>query len=766
MGETFRGRREDARLVTGRGRYTADVSLPGEVHGFFLRADRAHAQIVSLDAGAARAHPDVLAVFTGVEARAAGFAPIPPLVKFPGVGGMKLRETGRDVLAIERVRYSGQPLAFVVARTLAAAMDAAELIEVELRDLPVVTDARAALAPGAPQLYEEAPGNLAFDYEYGDRAKTEAAFASAAHVTKLRVEAPRIVGNPMEPKACVAAYDAAADRYDVYAPTQGITLMRPGLAAAMGLPESKIRVYASDVGGGFGVRGEAYPEYCAAMMAAKAVGRPVKWVSTRAETILSDHHGRAASMTGELALDAQGRFIGLRIEWIVDCGAYLSGPGPFINTMAPSVHAGSVYAIPNIVGLHRLALTNSTPTTAYRGAARPNVSYLIERLVEEAARETGRDRIELRRMNLIPKKAFPYKTPTGSVYDSGDPPGLLAAVLKEADWKGVERRRRAAAKRGRLFGAACSVFIEPSGGGAAPREEVAIRFGANGEAVLYTVSGPSGQGHETVFPEIVGRILGVDPQKITLRASDPDGPELVGLGTIGSRSMMTHGGALHNAAHEVVRKGRALAASRFEAAEADVEFDAGVFRVRGTDLSVGLMELASAHAAAGDNALDTLDSHPMTSNYPTGAHVAEVEIDPATGVVEVVSYVAVDDAGVVLNHTLAEGQVHGGIMQGLGQVLGELAVYDETSGQMITGSFMDYFMPRADCLPPLKIFDRPIPSPNNPLGVKGVGEAGTTGAVPTVMNAIVDALRPLGLHHIDLPATPHRVWRAIRAAQG
>jgi carbon-monoxide dehydrogenase large subunit len=765
MAETFKGRREDARLVTGRGRYTSDVSLPDQAYGYFLRADRAHAQIVALDAGAARAHPDVLGVFTGVEAREAGFAPIPPLVKFPGVGGMKLRETGRDVLAIERVRHSGQPLAFVVARTLAAAMDAAELIEVELRDLPVVMDARAALSPGAPQLYDDVPGNLAFDYEYGDRAKTQAAFAAAAHVTTLRVEAPRIIGNPMEPKACVAAYDAAADRYDVYAPTQGVTLMRPGLAAAMGLPESKIRVTAWDVGGAFGVRGEAYPEYCAVMMAAKALGRPVKWVSTRAETILSDHHGRAASMTGELALDAQGRFIGLRIEWIVDCGAYLSGPGPFINTMAPSVHAASVYAIPNLVGLHRLALTNSTPTTAYRGAARPNVSYLIERLVEEAARETGRDRIALRRMNLIPKKAFPYKTPTGSVYDSGDPPGLLAAVLKEADWKGVERRRKAAARRGKLFGAACSVFIEPSGGGAAPREEVAIRF-ADGEAFLYTVSGPSGQGHETVFPEIVGRILGVDPQKITLRASDPDGPDLVGLGTIGSRSMMTHGGALHNAAHEVVRKGRALAARRFEAAEDDVDFAAGVYRVRGTDLSVGLMELAGAHVADGVSALDALESHPMTSNYPTGAHVAEVEIDPATGVVEIVNYVAVDDAGVVLNHTLAEGQVHGGIMQGLGQVLGELAVYDQTSGQMITGSFMDYFMPRADCLPPLTVLDRPIPSPNNPLGVKGVGEAGTTGAVPCVTNAVIDALRPLGLHHIDLPATPHRLWRAMQAAKG
>lgn len=764
MSGQFKGRREDFRLVTGQGRYTSDWSLPDEAFGFFLRADRAHAEIASIDVDAAKAHPGVLGVFTAADTTAAGFGPIPPMVKYPGVDGMTLRETGRDVLAAERIRYSGQPIAFVVARTLNAAMDAAELISVEMRDLPVVVDARKALAPDAPQLYADIPGNLAFAYEYGDRAATEAAFAGAAHVTRLTLEAPRIVGNPMEPKACLAAYDAARDVYDVYVPTQGITLMRPGLAAATGVPEEKIRVHAHDVGGGFGVRGEAYPEFCAAMLATRTLGVPVKWVSTRAETILSDHHGRAATLIGELALDSDGRFIGLRIEWIVDCGAYLSGAGPFINTMAPSTHAGNVYAIPALVGLHRLALTNTTPTTAYRGAARPNVSYLMERLVDEAARETGRDRIELRKKNLIPKKAFPYKTPTGSVYDSGDPAGLLAEVLKEADWKGVERRRKAAAKRGKLYGAACSVFIEPSGGGAAPREEVAIRFGANGEATLYTVSGPSGQGHETVFPEIVGRVFGVDPEKITLRASDPDGPSLIGLGTIGSRSMMTHGGALTIAAREVVRKGRELAAKHFEAGEADVEFDAGVYRVRGTDLSVGLLELARIYASDGANPLDTIDSHPMTSNYPTGAHVAEVEIDPATGEIDITAYVAVDDAGVILNHTLAEGQVHGGIMQGLGQVLGEICVYEEGSGQVVTGSFMDYFMPRADCLPPLRIYDRPIPSPNNPLGVKGVGEAGTTGAVPTVANAIIDALRPLGINQLDLPYTPQKLWRAISTA--
>ena len=763
MGGQFKGRREDERLVTGQGRYTSDWSMPGQAYGFFLRADKAHAEILSMDVSAANAAPGVLGVFTGADT--AHFGAIPPLVKFLGLGGMKLLETGRDVLAFERVRYSGQPLAFVVAETLHGAMDAAEQIVVELRDLPVVMDARKALAKGAPQLYPHIPDNIAFEYEYGDRAATEQAFENAAHVTSVILNAPRIIANPMEPKACVASYDSAQDVYDVHVPTQGLTLMRPGLSAATGVPEDKIRVHAIDVGGAFGVRGEAYPEFAALMLATKALGRPVKWVSTRSETILSDHHGRGARMSGELALDANGKFIGLRIQWIVDCGAYLSGAGPFINTMAPSVHAASVYAIPALVGLHRLALTNATPTTAYRGAARPNVSYLIERLVDEAARETGRDRIQLRKQNFIPKKAFPYKTPTGSVYDSGDPLGLLNAALKAADWKGVDKRRKAAIRRGMLYGAACSTFIEPSGGGAAPREEVAIRFGANGDPILYAMSGASGQGHETVFPEIVAKVLGVDPESISLRASDPLGPALVGLGTIGSRSMMTHGGAFTFAARAVVRKGHALAARHFEAGEADIAFEAGTYRVAGTDLSIGLLELARKYSSADGNPLDTLDSHPMTSAYPTGAHVAEVEIDPETGEVKILNYVAVDDAGVILNHTLAEGQVHGGIMQGLGQVLGEVCVYEESSGQMITGSFMDYFMPRADCLPPLTILDRPIPSPNNPLGVKGVGEAGTTGAVPTLANAIIDALRPLGVNQLDLPYTPVTLWNAIKAAK-
>ncbi|MDB5532411.1 MAG: Carbon-monoxide dehydrogenase large subunit, partial [Hyphomicrobiales bacterium] len=453
MSSTFKGRREDFRLVTGQGRYTSDWSLPREAQAFFLRADRAHAKLLSIDVSDAKAAPGVLAVITGAEALAAGLGPIPNMVKYPGKGGMKLIETGRDVLAVDRVRFVGQCVALVIAETYNQAMDASELITAEYEDLPVVIGGAAALKPDAPLLYDHVPNNLVFDYEYGDKAKTEEAFAKAHHVTKITLDAPRIVGNPMEPKACLVNYDAKKDIYDVYAPSQGITMIRPGLAAGTQIPEEKIRFHAWDVGGGFGVRSEAYSEYCALMMAAKIVGRPVKWVATRSETILSDHHGRGAILQGELAMAKDGTFLGMRIEWIVDCGGYLSGSGPLTNTAGPSTNPINVYATPAVYGLHRLVVTNATPTTPYRGAARPNVTYLAERLVDEAAREMGIDRIELRRKNLLPRKAYPYKTPTGSTYDSGDPPGLLADALKAADWKGVAKRRKAAEKRGLLYGA-------------------------------------------------------------------------------------------------------------------------------------------------------------------------------------------------------------------------------------------------------------------------------------------------------------------------
>ncbi len=764
MTRRFEGRREDARLLTGQGRFTADWNLPGQLHAHFVRSDRAHAEIVSIDAAAALASPGVAAVLTGADTAAAGLKTPPPLVKFPGRGGMRIKVPHRDALANRRVRFVGQEAALVVAESAHAAQDAAERIAVEYRDLPVVVDAEEALAPGAPQLYPDIPGNLCFDYEYGDESATRAAFERAAHVTRLALDSQRLVGNPMEPKACLAAYDAASGIYDLHVSSQGMTLSLGCLTGAFSLPEERFRVRPIDVGGAFGIRSDAYPEYFAVMLAAKQLGRPVKWVGSRAETMLSDYHGRGAMLAGELALDGDGRFLAIRFQWFVNAGAYLSQPGPLINTLTPGIHAVNAYRIPAVYGRHRLALTNTAPTTAYRGAARPNVAYIVERLVDEAARETGMDRIELRRRNLIPKEAFPYRTPTAT-YDSGDPPGELEEAVGRSQWDSFDARRKRSAARGKLRGIGCAVFIEPCGAGGLPKEEAAIRFGDSGNATLYVLSGPSGQGHETVFPEIVAAELGIDAEKITLRASDPSGPALAGEGTIGSRSVMAHGGALAASAREVVRKGLDLAAKELEVAARDLEFSGGRYRVRGTDVAIAFEEIVRRYSGASPHPLDTLGSIPAPRSFPGGAHVAEVEIDPETGEIDVVRYVAVDDCGRIINHALLEGQLHGGIVQGIGQVLAEHCVYDRDTGQLLTATFMDYAMPRADEQPMFELFDHSVPAPGNPLGAKGAGEAGTTGAVPALANAVIDALRPLGIHHLDFPCTPARVWAAITSSE-
>jgi aerobic carbon-monoxide dehydrogenase large subunit len=703
--------------------------------------------------------PGVVTVLTGDDFL--DFKTPPPMVKVPGRGGVALKVPHRPTLARGKVRYVGEEIALVVAASAAAAQDAAERIEIEYRDLPAVVHGPQALAPGAPLLHESVPGNLAFDYEYGSEAAASEAFAKAAHVTRLTLDSTRVSGNPMEPKACVAAYDAASDSYDVYASSQGMSMMLPNFAAITGVPAEKIRLHAKDVGGGFGIRSQAYPEYCALMLAARRLGRPVKWVGSRFETIVSDHHGRAAQLTGELALDRDARFLGLRFDWICSMGGYLSQAGPLINTINPSTHAINVYRIPALYGRHRLAMTNTTPITAYRGAGRPNVSYLVERLVDEAARETGIDRVELRRRNLIPREAFPYKTPAGSTYDSGNPPGYLDDALSFSDWKNFEKRKSISAKNGKLRGIGCAVFCEPAGGAAGGNEQAAIKFGESGNASLYVLAGPSGQGHETVFPEIISEILGMDASKIELHASDPLGPRLIGGGTVGSRSVMAHGSALAATAHAVIKKGLDFAARELEVAAGDVEFSSGKYRVKGTDLSISFEEIARRH----HRQLDSLEGIPSPMSFPGGAHVAEVEIDPETGEIEIVDYTAVDDCGRVMNHVLLEGQTFGGIVQGIGQVLAEHVVYDE-GGQLLTGTFMDYAMPRPEMLTRAKLHDHCVPSPTNLLGAKGAGEAGTTGAIPALANAVIDALRPLGIQRLDFPYSPGRIWQAIAKARG
>ena len=754
MSERFAGRREDPRLLKGAGRYTADWNFPGQLHAAFLRSDRAHAELRSINVQVARTASGVVAVFTGTDVQ--HLKTPPPQLKAPGRGGVPLKVPERPILARDRVRYVGQEIALVVATSAAAAQDALELIEIEYFDRVAVVNGADALEQGAPQLHESVPGNLAFDFDYGDEAAAAAAIAGAAHVTRLTLDSTRVSGNPMEPKACVVVYHPPEDAYDVYASSQGMSLMVPNLAAITGTPAERIRLHAYDVGGGFGVRSQAYPEYCALMHAAKTLRKPVKWVGSRFETIVSDHHGRAAQLTGELALDRDGRFIGLRLDWICNSGAYLSQAGPIINTLNPSTHAINVYRIPALYGRHRLALTNTTPITAYRGAGRPNVSYLVERLVDEAARETGIDRVELRRRNFIPQDAFPYKTPAGSTYDSGNPAGYLDDALAHADWAGFARRREEAQRRGKLRGIGCAVFVEPSGGSAGGPEQAAIRFGESGNPALYVLSGPSGQGHETVFSELVAREFGIPVEAVEFHASDPHGPRLIGVGTIGSRSVMAHGSASVATARAVVKKALDFAAKELEAAPADIEFRDGRYTVKGTDVAISFQEVARRY----HRELDALEGVQGPMSFPGGAHVAEVEIDPDTGVIDIVNYVAVDDCGRVINHVLLEGQTFGGIVQGIGQVLMEHCVYDE-NGQLLTGSFMDYAMPRPDILAGAKLYEHCVPSPTNLLGAKGAGEAGTTGAIPTLANAVIDALRPHGIHQLDFPYSPARIWQAI-----
>jgi aerobic carbon-monoxide dehydrogenase large subunit len=757
VASTFKGRREDARLLTGEGRFSADRNRPDQAHAAFLRSDRAHAVIRSVDTTAARAAPGVLAVLTGADAVAAGFDRGSAMMPVKG-RGEALRVPPRPALATDRVRFVGEPLALVVATAAHQAQDGAELIAVEYETLLAVADAAVALAPGAPIVHDSVPGNLCFDFDYGDEAATEAAFAGASHVVRLTLTSGRVVGNPMEPKAALASWDG--DTLDLWTSTQGMTAFRDSFAAQSGLPPERIRVRAQDVGGGFGIRGPAYPEHLALALAARVTGRPVKWVASRSETFLSDYHGRGLVMTGALALDGEGKFLALRHEWLADQGAHPVATGPLINSLNPASMSIGCYRIPAVYGRHRLALTNTVPITAYRGAGRPDMAYVIERLVDEAARQTGIDRVELRRRNLIPANAFPWRVPAGAVvseYDSGDYRAGLDQALAEADWDGFPARRAEASRRGRLRGIGCAVFVEPSGG-VVPKDEVAITFDPSGEAhggvVLHTVVTSNGQGHETLYPEIVARVLEFDPARVRLSAGDPEGPVLVGGGAFASRSMMSHGAASLVAARDVVEKGRVLAADALEAAGADIEFADGAYRVTGTDRVVDLIALAA------DGALDTTTGLAATRAFPSGAHVAEVEIDPETGVAEIVRYTAVDDCGVVMNHVLLEGQILGGMFQGLGQVLGELCVYD-ADGQLASGSFMDYAMPRADMLTNFSIGDCCVPSPNNPLGVKGAGEAGTTGALPAAMNAVLDALRPAGVTALDMPASAHRVWRAL-----
>jgi len=766
MSDRFKGRREDKRFVTGAGRYTNDWNRDDQAYAAFRRSERAYARITSVDASAARKHPGVIAVFTGADVADFPFTTLPPIQPPPGKRGQKLLVPERPVLARDTVRFVGEEIAVVIAETAAAARDAADLIVVDYDDLPVVIGFDAALKPDAPLLHDNIPGNVCFEFEYGDAAKTEAAFARAYGTVRVVADSPRVAPTPMEVRGMLCAYDAAADRYEIWCANQGNPEFAHLLSIVSGIPHEKVRVNMLDVGGAFGARTAPFPEYPLLLHVAKRLGRPVKWLSTRSEDFLTDNHGRAVSLVGELAFDEKGKFLAMRTDWLCDSGAYLGQAGALTNSINGRVIGAGVYKVEAFYGRHRQVMTNTSPTNAYRGAGRPEANFIVERLVDEAAAKLCLDPLALRKRNLIPKSAMPYDTPTGSRFDSGDFPALLDGAKEMSDWMGFAARRRQSKKAGKLRGIGCGMFVEPSGGGGAKKDEVAVLFQSDGTAVIHNVAGPSGQGHETVFPEMLARWLGIPAERVICKSGDPDAPPLEGAPSIGSRSGFSQGSAYKVASEIIIEKAKKLAADMLEAHSEDILFADGTFTIAGTDRSVTMTQVIERYAPDKPHPLDTLTERPISIAFPSGAHVAEVEVDPATGVVDVVRYVAVDDIGSVLNSTLAEGQLIGGVMQGAGHVFGEDCRYDPADGQLVTGSFMDYCMPRADLIPHIEMANRSVPTPTNPLGAKGVGEAGSTGAMVACFNAVMHALRSAGVSAFDIPATPARVWTALAAAKG
>ena len=711
---------EDHRLLTGAGRYAADVAVPGQLHAFFLRTDRAHARIVRIDAARARLSPGVALVLLGADL--AHLAWPPCFVRYPGRDGKAILQPRRPALAIDRVRFAGELVAMVVADSPALAEDAAELIEIDYEDLPALVDAADACAAGAPLLYDDIPANTCFEYESGDAARVRVAFDNAAHVAHVMLHSQRVVGNPMEPRACIGT--AHEGSYEIRLPTQGMTMMRTHLAGMLGIVPEKIQLNVDDVGGGFGTRSTAEPEYAAVLLAAERLGRPVKWQATRRETFLSDSGGRGNRMQAELALDPAGNFLALRFSFLSDLGAYLTPIGAMVHSINPSLCATGVYRIPAVHAAFRQVLTNTAPVGAYRGAGRPDTAYLIERVVDEAAARFGFDPVRLRRMNFVPNNAFPYNTANGTLYDSGDFDGVLGKALALAEWQSFPERRECSAGAGRLRGIGLACFIESSGGGVAPEDQASLRFERDGSVMLNVATQSNGQGHETVFANLAARELGIPAERIRYAQSAP-GAATSGSGTFGSRSLMMTGSAVVLAA----RKARAQ----------------------------GL-----PHKAPPAEPVEVSAAMPLHRAFPNGCHIAEVDVDPETGEVSVARYAICDDFGNVLDRVLVEGQVHGGLAQGAGQALMEQCVYDRESGQLLTGSFMDYAMPRADMLREPGIVEHPVPCAANPLGVKGAGEAGTTGALPALANALMDALRPRGVRHLNMPFTAERVWRSLQ----
>jgi aerobic carbon-monoxide dehydrogenase large subunit len=756
---------EDPRFITGRGRYVDDFDLPQQCHGVAVMSPHAHARIKRIDTAKAKAAPGVLAVLTAADAAAdklGGFAPPMP----EDMGGPKGFRTVRAILEGSKVRTVGDRVAFVVAETATQARDAAELIEIDYEPLPAVVGVEDAIKPGAAAVWDETPNNIAFTLMMGNKDATDAAFAKAAHIVSLKLQNTRITANSIEPRAAIGQYHPDSDSYTLYSSTQNPHGTRSAIAGqVLKIPETKLRVISPDVGGGFGMKHGGYPEDALVVWASRRVGgRPVKWVSTRSEGLLGDSQGRDQLVTGELALDERGKILGLRVSALHAMGSHVFGASVVVPLYAMRLAPG-VYQIPAVHVVAKAVLTNTVPLAPYRGAGRPEATFLIERLLDRAARVTGVDPVEIRRRNFIPASAMPHKLQTGITYDSGDFVHVMDECLKLADWEGFSKRAAASKKRGKLRGRGIGYFLEEA---AVFNDRMVLRFDPSGMLTILAGTHSHGQGHHTVYAQMVSEWLGVPFENIRFVQGDTDAVPM-GRGTYGSRSMHIGGNALKRAADNIIEKAKPMAASILEAAPSDLEFKDGSFRIVGTDRALPLTDVAKAFYRpvmlppqfdVGLEASGTFAAEPP--NYPNGCHVCEVEIDPETGAVTLERYAAVDDVGRVMNHLLCEGQIHGGVAQGAGQALMEAIVFD-ASGQLVTGSFQDYAMPRAADLPNFTSELTEVPATTNPLGVKGAGEAGATGAPPAIIGAVLDALKPLGIDHIEMPATPSRVWAAIDA---
>jgi carbon-monoxide dehydrogenase large subunit len=764
-------RLEDDPLVRGLGRYAADAPLTGQTYAYFVRSPHAFADIRSIDADAAKAVPGVLAVLTAADMDGIGnVSQHPPLV---GRGGQKLIVPHRPALAGKTVRHVGEAVAVVVAETLTAAQDGAEVVTVDYEERTPVVDLREAVREGAPQVWPEAPGNIAVDWPglapdaEANAKEVDGIIASAKHVARVALVQQRILVQSMEPRGATASYDPANESYFLRCCSQSARALRDGLAPILGVPNQRLRVVTEDVGGAFGLKTGPYPEYLAILVAARKIGRPVHWMSNRAEAFLSDNHARDAYSDVELALDERGKFLALRIRHLGSMGAYIGAVGANIQTVNLARCLPGMYDIPRIDIAVRCVFTNTTTTAPYRGAGRPEANFILERVIEEAARVTGIDPVKLRRRNLIKSSAMPYKTAVGTTIDSGEFETVLDKALALADHDGFKQRRREAAKRGKYRGLGISCMLEHAGG--FPLEGTALSFPGGETLVLGLNVQSTGQGHATVFNPMLAERLGIKPEQVEHRHGD-SAMEIAGYASVGSRSAMTVSHALIKTVEALLTKGKAIAANVLETAEADIEYRDGRFGVVGTDRSIALFDLAARAKEMKKRGeipedLDTKTNAETPLTFPNGCHIAEVEIDPKTGELALVAYAAVDDCGRPLNTMIVEGQTHGSIAQGLGQAMMENAVFDSSGGQLVTGSFMDYAMPRADDMPAFKDAIHAVPATTNPLGVKGAGEAGTTAAIAAVMNAIADAIPGGAGAHLDMPATPEKIWLACQKAE-